>query len=92
MFDGLYEALKSDAFQNLQRISRSTVVRPPPATRSGPFHRSTFRSIVSHFFSHGVEHMHTVCYCRISADPTTAALLRAHGPCKVWCQPLTSAR
>ncbi|KAJ1489690.1 hypothetical protein T484DRAFT_1885494, partial [Baffinella frigidus] len=26
LFDGLYEALKSDAFQNLQRISRSTVI------------------------------------------------------------------
>ena len=41
MFDGLYEALKSDAFQNLQRISRSTVVRPPPA-------HAADRSIVPH--------------------------------------------
>jgi len=64
LFDGLYDALKSDAFRNLQRTSRSTVVCVQPSAytatgcsmptdrQSGPHSHGAMNHIV-HCFLHG---------------------------------------
>jgi len=78
LFDGLYDALKSDAFRNLQRTSRSTVVcvQPSAYTATG-CSMPTDRAIWSPFAWCDESH-----YSLLSSrtDPASATLRTGRGP------------